>query len=178
MTLLTCSIAISLLSLALPVTTLQVYDRILPNHSSGTLTILVLGVAVAMALEFLLRLARADLIGVTGAAYVHGLSSAAVRHTLVADLGRQRESSERIDFHSVSGQLEFTSATTFGGEDGERYYRGRVMLDQSYVGPRAGQNQITPGMTVMAEIITGKKTILEYLLKPVHVAVTLAFSER
>jgi HlyD family secretion protein/adhesin transport system membrane fusion protein len=35
-----------------------------------------------------------------------------------------------------------------------------------------------PGMTVMAEIITGRKTVLDYLLKPIHIAMKTAFTER
>lgn len=41
------TVFIGLLSLALPLLTLQVYDRILPNPESGTLPVLVAGVCVA-----------------------------------------------------------------------------------------------------------------------------------
>ena len=78
----------------------------------------------------------------------------------------------------MTGSLVFAAATTFRGENNERFYRGRVTLDQGYVGAQPERNPILPGMTVMAEIITGEKTILEYLLKPVHQAMTTAFSER
>ena len=77
----------------------------------------------------------------------------------------------------VSGELDQVSAATFTGEKGERYYQGRIRLDRNYVGhdPR---NIIIPGMTVMAEIITGRKTVLDYLLKPIHIAMRTAFTER
>ena len=77
----------------------------------------------------------------------------------------------------VPGALEQISATTFKGENGERYYQGTIKLDRDYVGhdPR---NVILPGMTVMADIITGRKTVLEYLLKPIHLAMQTAFTER
>jgi adhesin transport system membrane fusion protein len=81
-------------------------------------------------------------------------------------------------YGSVSGVLEFISATTFDGPNGERFYRGRVALDKNYVGSNPEQNVILPGMTVMADIITGNKTILQYLLKPVHRALLSSFSER
>ncbi len=77
----------------------------------------------------------------------------------------------------VSGELSQISATTFTGQNGERYYRGLIDLSQNYVG-RDQNNLIMPGMTAMAEIITGEKTILQYLLKPVHNAMKTAFSER
>ncbi len=77
----------------------------------------------------------------------------------------------------VNGTLEQISATTFSGENGERYYQGRIRLGQNYVG-HDRNNQVMPGMTVMAEIITGEKTILQYLLKPIHNSLKTAFSER
>jgi adhesin transport system membrane fusion protein len=77
----------------------------------------------------------------------------------------------------LDGKLEQISATTFSGEGGERYYQGRIRLDKNYVG-KDKANIIVPGMTVMAEIITGEKTILQYLLKPIHNSLKTAFSER
>lgn len=77
----------------------------------------------------------------------------------------------------ITGQLDQISATTFTSENGERYYRGRVDLSQNYVG-HDKRNLVVPGMTAMAEIITGEKTILQYLLKPVHTAMKTAFTER
>ncbi len=77
----------------------------------------------------------------------------------------------------IEGTLDYVSASTFSGENGERYYQGRIKLSHQYVGnnPHYG---ISPGMTVMAEIVTGEKTILQYLLKPIHNSLKTAFSER
>jgi len=77
----------------------------------------------------------------------------------------------------VMGRLEQISATTFQGENGERYYAGRVFLNRNYVGKQE-DNTIVPGMTVMADIITGEKTVLDYLLKPIQVAMQTSFTER
>ncbi len=57
--LLLCTFAINILSLALPIMTLQVYDRILPNPGTGTLSVLITGVCLAVALEAVLGLSRA-----------------------------------------------------------------------------------------------------------------------
>jgi adhesin transport system membrane fusion protein len=81
-------------------------------------------------------------------------------------------------YGSVAGVLESLSATTFVGEHGERFYRGRIRLAQSHVGEDAIENPILPGMTVMADIVTGNKTILEYLLKPIEASLKTAFTER
>ncbi|MFW1058570.1 ABC transporter transmembrane domain-containing protein [Vibrio parahaemolyticus] len=49
------SLLINLLSLAVPLTVLQIYDRILPNQSYGTATLLLAGATVAVAMEALIR---------------------------------------------------------------------------------------------------------------------------
>lgn len=77
----------------------------------------------------------------------------------------------------LNGTLEQISATTFSGQDGDRYYQGRIKLEKNYIG-NDKRNIVVPGMTVMAEIITGRKTILQYLLKPIHNSLNTAFSER
>ena len=59
----TGSVAINLLSLALPLTILQAYDRILPNRALNTFTLMVLGVATAILLEMLMRNARVAVLG-------------------------------------------------------------------------------------------------------------------
>ncbi|WP_394130620.1 ABC transporter transmembrane domain-containing protein [Shewanella maritima] len=58
---------INLLSLALPFTMLQIYDRILPNQGYGTATILVSGVAIAILLELLLRYGRSWILAASAA---------------------------------------------------------------------------------------------------------------
>ena len=66
------STAINLLALALPLLMLQVFDRILPNRSLDTLTLLMLGTAVAVAAEGLLRLMRAYVMVWAAARFEHG----------------------------------------------------------------------------------------------------------
>lgn len=77
---------------------------------------------------------------------------------------------------AVGGRLEQVSATTFQDEDGMPYYRARIVLDQAWVG--APENRILPGMVVQADILTGEKTLIEYLLKPIYLAASQAFTER
>ena len=78
------SFVINLLALALPLTTLQVYDRLLLNPNAGTLYVLSAGVVALLVLETLLRLARAYVINWAGAVYEHTLSCNALRHMLGA----------------------------------------------------------------------------------------------
>ncbi|USD34171.1 MULTISPECIES: ABC transporter transmembrane domain-containing protein [Vibrio] len=56
------SILINLLSLAVPLTVLQIYDRILPNQSYGTATLLIVGACTAVLLESFIRYVRSWLL--------------------------------------------------------------------------------------------------------------------
>jgi HlyD family secretion protein/adhesin transport system membrane fusion protein len=78
----------------------------------------------------------------------------------------------------VMGELTSVSATTFVDEENNPYYKGYVRLERDYVGDHPERNRILPGMTVQADIITGDKTLLQYLLKPVYKNIETAFQER
>ena len=56
------SLLINILSLAVPLTVLQIYDRILPNQSYGTATLLISGAFLAVTMEAFLRFVRAWLL--------------------------------------------------------------------------------------------------------------------
>ncbi|MGR5168365.1 ABC transporter transmembrane domain-containing protein [Vibrio astriarenae] len=56
------SLLINVLSLAVPLTVLQIYDRILPNQSYGTATLLLAGATLAVAMEALIRFVRTWLL--------------------------------------------------------------------------------------------------------------------
>jgi ATP-binding cassette subfamily C protein LapB len=79
------SFLINLLSLAMPLVILQVYDRIIPNQAYGTLTLLIAGLAFALVLDAMLRVIRAYILGWSGARFEHLMSNAAVGRLLHAD---------------------------------------------------------------------------------------------
>lgn len=81
-------------------------------------------------------------------------------------------------YGGITGVLESVSATTFMDEAGDPYYKGMVRLDRSYVGHDPTLNQVLPGMTVQADINTGKKTLLQYFLKPIYSSIDSSFRER
>ncbi len=76
------SLTINLLAMAMPVMMLQAYDRILANFAIGTLTMLVVGVLIAVLLEIALRIARAHLTAWAGAVFEHKTSCRALAHIL------------------------------------------------------------------------------------------------
>ncbi len=73
------SLAINVLSLALPIMVLQVYDRIMVNHSVGTLTVLAVAVSVAVILEGILRIARSFTTSWAGMMYEYTMAANAMR---------------------------------------------------------------------------------------------------
>lgn len=81
-------------------------------------------------------------------------------------------------YGAISGRLKRISATTFQDEKGAPYYKGTIVLDRRYVGAEPQRNPVLAGMTVQAEIVTGAKSILSYLLKPIRNSVDRAFHER
>lgn len=82
-----------------------------------------------------------------------------------------------IRYGDVKGTLHSVSATTYIDEQtGESYYKAKINLNKQYVG--TDENILTPGMTVQADIITGEKTLMEYILKPIVISLNQAFRER
>lgn len=81
-------------------------------------------------------------------------------------------------YGSISGTLERISASSFLNEKGEPFFKANVSLDKSYVGSTPGYFQVAPGMTVSAEIITGDKTLFQYMLKPIFTQLQQSFHER
>ena len=57
---------INLLAFALPLFTMNVYDRIIPNRAIASLWVLTIGVVLAFGIEFALRIARAGLLDELG----------------------------------------------------------------------------------------------------------------
>lgn len=81
-------------------------------------------------------------------------------------------------YGSIKGEITGLSATTFVTEKGQSFYKGIISLEKNYVGGDPEKNIILPGMIVNVDIITGKKSLLAYLLKPIHKAFNSAFGER
>jgi HlyD family secretion protein/adhesin transport system membrane fusion protein len=81
-------------------------------------------------------------------------------------------------FGSLEGTVERISAGTFLDEQKQPHYRARIALSQQYVGRDPRMARLAPGMTVQADITTGRKTVLQYLLKPIYSAMAGSFHER
>lgn len=81
-------------------------------------------------------------------------------------------------FGSITGEVRQISASTLQNEEGEPYYRAIVGLESNFVGFGGARHMVLPGMVVNVEIVTGSKSLVRYLLKPVFRSLDVAFSER
>ncbi len=78
-------------------------------------------------------------------------------------------------YGGLQARVEHISADTITDEKGETFFLVRVRT----VEPSLGENlPIIPGMLAQVDIMTGKKSILSYLLKPVLRAKANALTER
>lgn len=79
---LTATFFINVMGLVLPMTILQIYDRIIPNLAYSTFTILMMVVASAIVLEAVFKILRARIFSAVGARYEHKTRTGAFSHLL------------------------------------------------------------------------------------------------
>jgi len=78
----------------------------------------------------------------------------------------------------LNGKLTHISADTITNEKGESHYLVRIKTEKTHLGTDSKPLPIMVGMTVSVDIITGKKTVLDYILKPILKAKQSALRER
>lgn len=91
-------------------------------------------------------------------------------------------------YGGLPGRVEYISADTVTeepkgvaqktGKEAESYYLVNVRTDRNYLGNDKHKLLIMPGMVATVHIKTGKKTVLQYLLKPLIKAKEEALRER
>lgn len=79
-------------------------------------------------------------------------------------------------YGGMSGEVEQIGADTITDEKGNSFYVIKVRTERAYVGDDA--RPIIPGMVAEVHILTGKRTVMQYLLKPVLRAKSNSFTER
>jgi len=81
-------------------------------------------------------------------------------------------------YGGLDAKLEHISADSITDEEGNSFYSVRLRTTKNYIGPELNPLPIIPGMVASIDILTGKKTILSYLLKPVLRAKYMALREQ
>jgi len=86
-------------------------------------------------------------------------------------------------YGSLKAKVERISADTIEeeapkGEKPQTFYRVIVRTDKNYLGDKNNPLPIIPGMVATVEVLTGQKTVLDYLLKPARLLRDEALRER
>ncbi|MFC0243781.1 HlyD family type I secretion periplasmic adaptor subunit [Rhodopseudomonas telluris] len=87
-------------------------------------------------------------------------------------------------YGSLHGRVERISADTITddkgdkNERGETFYRVMVRTEKNHLGTSEQPLPIIPGMVATVEILTGKKSVLDYLVKPARTLRDEALRER
>lgn len=112
------------------------------------------------------------------------LVEARIRPADIAFLRPDQEATVKITaydygiYGGLKARVEDISADTIEDEQGESFYRIRLRTERSYLGTEDVPLPIIPGMTASVDILTGEKTVLDYLLKPILRAKERALRER
>jgi adhesin transport system membrane fusion protein len=80
-------------------------------------------------------------------------------------------------YGGLDGELEHISADSITDDQGQSYYLVRVRTKKNFLGTEDSPMPIIPGMVGSVDILIGKKTILQALLKPALRARKLALRE-
>lgn len=81
-------------------------------------------------------------------------------------------------YGGLDARVVFVSPSTILDEEKQAYYRVRLETDNPYLGNSDKPLPLIAGMTVSVDIMTGKKTVMDYLLKPILKARNRALTER
>ncbi|MFW2589153.1 HlyD family efflux transporter periplasmic adaptor subunit [Sagittula sp. SSi028] len=102
---------------------------------------------------------------------------AKVRPEDIANIRRGQEATIKLSaydytvYGTLKGRVDVISADTFKDENRPEmppHYKVTVRVDLASLTDRQVQMDIRPGMQAQAELHTGEKTVLQYLLKPLY----------
>lgn len=81
-------------------------------------------------------------------------------------------------YGGLEGEVTHISADTITDDKGEEFYLVRIKSTKNYLGTEENKKHIIIGMTAQVDIITGKKTVMQYIMKPILRAKNNALRER
>jgi len=81
-------------------------------------------------------------------------------------------------YGSLEGKIVHISADTVQDKKENVFYSVHIKTDKNYLGTEKKPLKIIPGMTVNVDIMTGKKSLMDYILKPILKAKQYTFTER
>ncbi len=81
-------------------------------------------------------------------------------------------------YGSLEGEVLDISADSLMEPNGMPYFLVRIKTKKTYLGTEEKPLKLVPGMLVSVDILTGKKSVMNYLLKPIFKAKNQALTER
>ena len=81
-------------------------------------------------------------------------------------------------YGSLDGKVTWISADTITDEEGKSFYLVRIKTDKNYLEFEGEKLDILVGMVANVDIITGKKSVLDFILKPILKVRQAALRER
>lgn len=81
-------------------------------------------------------------------------------------------------YGSLDGEVVHISADTVKDEKENSFYTIHIKTAKNHLGTNEKPLKIIPGMTVNVDIMTGKKSVMDYILKPILRAKQYTFTER
>ncbi|QOP46046.1 HlyD family type I secretion periplasmic adaptor subunit [Sulfurimonas paralvinellae] len=78
----------------------------------------------------------------------------------------------------LKGKVVNISPDTITDKEGKTFYLINVETEKNYLGTKEHPLNIIPGMTASVDIVTGKKTVMQYILKPILKSKQYVFSEK
>ena len=81
-------------------------------------------------------------------------------------------------YGAFDGTVDDISADSITNEKGESFYRVRAVMSQTKLQHGTKECSVMAGMQATVDIVTGKKTVMNYLLKPFVKASETALRER
>ena len=81
-------------------------------------------------------------------------------------------------FGTLTGSVKNISASILRDDKGLPYYKAYIELNNNYFENNGSKHFILPGMQVRAEIVTGAKSLMKYILKPIYRSIDQAFTEK
>lgn len=81
-------------------------------------------------------------------------------------------------FGQMIGQVGVVGSDSVSEDNGERFYVVRIEMDKGYITKDQKQFPIIPGMTGQVDIVSGKRSLLEYIFSPVVKVMQSSFREK
>ena len=81
-------------------------------------------------------------------------------------------------YGSLDGEVVHISADTIKDKKENSFYTIHIKTNKNYLGSEKKPLKIIPGMVVNVDILTGKKSVMDYILKPILKAKQYTFTER